>query len=498
MFIVKLLTFLLNFVLAFSIFISPSSLVSANSQLKVLGDSVVIVSEGAGAILPDSPFFFLDKIRQTVRLLLAFTPEQKAKVHASIAGERLAELQIMLAKNNAENVETDLHEVSDNLTMASNNLARAKLAGRNTSSLAKEINDSIKEKQQELDLLEGELSSENAVSDSGEDMSVKITNQNNIPTVNKPLITVFSPNDQQLKGWEIGKTYDVVWNYSGPSDCAVSISLFNPKTNVAYGITKGRRIPVSLEKYSFTVSSIIPTGEGVYRIEVIGRKGCGMGQSGYFDIIAPTITLTSGEIKVIESPIVEIPLTWTRIEGTVKYNLYLKHSKGGNYGGALAGIGDLSYSARVSAAEDNYFMVQACNSSICYSSNEVYVSKELESSDNPSITVLSPNGESQRGGAEEWVAGQAYEVKWTSNNLPAEAQNKISISLVPEEACKLTTKCHISLFGSVANSGSKEVTIPSSASPGNYKVLVGYYSAAVLYATEFITDQSDGYFKIVK
>lgn len=140
--------------------------VSANHQEDVLGVasmptlSIPPTAEGPGFLLPDSPIFFLDLLKQEIRQLLAFTPEQKAKVHIAVAGERLAELQLMLAKSNVPGVRIALQGVSDNLKMASDDLAAAKLTGRNVNLLAKSINDSIKEKQKSLSALEKEATGE--------------------------------------------------------------------------------------------------------------------------------------------------------------------------------------------------------------------------------------------------------------------------------------------------------------------------------------------------
>lgn len=139
----------------------------AHHQQQVLGVATVSAdtlqnlqipstSEGPGLILPDSPLFFLDQLKQKFRLLLAFTPEAKAKVHASIAGERMAELRFMVQKNNKRGIETDLQGIQDNLSMASNNLRDAQLAGKDTKNLAKTLNTTIKEKQNILDLLEAQ------------------------------------------------------------------------------------------------------------------------------------------------------------------------------------------------------------------------------------------------------------------------------------------------------------------------------------------------------
>lgn len=148
-------------VIAFS-----SNSTSAYHQTEVLGASDTKnlsfppTAEGPGFVLPDSPLFFLDLLKQQTRLVLAFTPEQKAKVHASVAGERLAELQFMLAKDNAEGIRIALFGVSDNFKKSAENLTKAKLSGRNISLLAKSLNDSIREKREKLAVLEKKATGE--------------------------------------------------------------------------------------------------------------------------------------------------------------------------------------------------------------------------------------------------------------------------------------------------------------------------------------------------
>ena len=122
--------------------------------------SIPPTAEGPGIILPDSPLFFLDELKQNVRLFLAFTPEAKAKIHTAVAGERLAELQFMLAKDNRGGIRTALAGVSDNLQKAAEDLALAKLQGKNIQLLAKTTNDSIKDKQSKLSFLENQAGGE--------------------------------------------------------------------------------------------------------------------------------------------------------------------------------------------------------------------------------------------------------------------------------------------------------------------------------------------------
>lgn len=152
--------FLLSFSLLYVVSVLSSAPALASHQEDVLGIasettlSIPPTTEGPGLVLPNSPLFFLDRIKQEFRLLLAFTPEQKAKIHNAVAGERLAELQLMLAKNNVSGIRIALQGVSDNSREAAKDLSNAKLTGRNINLLTKEINDSIKEKQRALSALE--------------------------------------------------------------------------------------------------------------------------------------------------------------------------------------------------------------------------------------------------------------------------------------------------------------------------------------------------------
>lgn len=142
-----------------SLFAASTGSVFAHHRDRVLGvetstPTVPATVEGPGLILPDSPFFFLDEIKQQVRIIAAITPEGKAKVFAEVAGERLAELRFMLAKKNEKATERALEGVSDNLKQAAAQVSLAKIAGRNIDNLSKEINTTIKEKQKALDVLE--------------------------------------------------------------------------------------------------------------------------------------------------------------------------------------------------------------------------------------------------------------------------------------------------------------------------------------------------------
>ena len=156
---------LLSLVFGCFLIFSPSA--SARHRSQVLGETTVSsdlsippTTEGPGIFLPDSPLFFLDELKQNIRLLLAFSPQTRAKVHTAIAGERLAELQFMLAKNNEERIKFALSEVSDNLKKAANDLTQARLKGKDVKLLAKTINELIKDKRKKLSFLEEQAQGE--------------------------------------------------------------------------------------------------------------------------------------------------------------------------------------------------------------------------------------------------------------------------------------------------------------------------------------------------
>jgi len=145
-------------VIIFVIFFTIVNSCSAISRKAVLGAETGKLSmpptiEGPGIILPDSPFYFLDQLKQNTRLFLAFTPEAKTKVYNNIAGERMAEFRFMLVKQNEDGLRVALAGLSQSYKNAVEQLASAKFSGKDVRDLAKEINDSIKLKQEVMDEL---------------------------------------------------------------------------------------------------------------------------------------------------------------------------------------------------------------------------------------------------------------------------------------------------------------------------------------------------------
>lgn len=136
--------------LLFAFVISPQ--VSAqNYKQMVLGDSTEAseltfpqISAGPGVITPDSPLYFIDKAYQTFRIALA-SPQDKAKIRAAIAGERLAELRLMMAENDEKGINTALNEMTFEMDKAAESLNSAAGKNGNVEGTAEEVNQKLKE-----------------------------------------------------------------------------------------------------------------------------------------------------------------------------------------------------------------------------------------------------------------------------------------------------------------------------------------------------------------
>jgi hypothetical protein len=109
----------------------------------------------------------------------------------------------------------------------------------------------------------------------------------------------------------------------------------------------------------------------------------------------------------------------------------------------------------------------------------------------PSITLLSPNGEVVL------KEGSTYTIKWRTQNIPA--TNKISINIrrvapppLPAEGQEFDPIVFINL----ENTGSKDWTVSDMYPEGNY--ILGINSYASIPITNVISDESDAVFRIVK
>lgn len=137
--------------------------VLAHHQGLVLGETtdptqldLPVITQGAGLFLPDSPFYFLDEAFQNLKLKLTLDPEKRARLGLQIAGERLAELKIMLSRNNPAGIDTALSQLKKADDLTSRNLNETKALGKDVSHLSQEINEAVKLHQQALEKLENQ------------------------------------------------------------------------------------------------------------------------------------------------------------------------------------------------------------------------------------------------------------------------------------------------------------------------------------------------------
>ncbi len=99
---------------------------------------------GSGYILPDNPLYKVDNAFQSLRLLLAFTPERRAMVRSLIMGERAAEARIMSSRGNTTAMHTALEGLVVQANAAAADLNEAAARGKDVTTLAKSINDMVK------------------------------------------------------------------------------------------------------------------------------------------------------------------------------------------------------------------------------------------------------------------------------------------------------------------------------------------------------------------
>lgn len=107
---------------------------------------------GAG-ITPESRFFFLDKLGETIREFLAFSPEAKARLHISFAGERISEIKVILETKgvDAKGLGVAQERLQMNIARAADIVELEKAEGKDVSAFAKSIEDELEAKAEALE-----------------------------------------------------------------------------------------------------------------------------------------------------------------------------------------------------------------------------------------------------------------------------------------------------------------------------------------------------------
>lgn len=117
-------------------------------------------SYGPGFFLPDSPLYGFDLLWQKTRLTFTADPVRKAHIRASIAGERIAELNAMLSKNDLDAINVVLARMEKEARVGSNELNASEETADVTQEAAKILNEAIKAQRSVLLSLVGQTDSE--------------------------------------------------------------------------------------------------------------------------------------------------------------------------------------------------------------------------------------------------------------------------------------------------------------------------------------------------
>jgi hypothetical protein len=117
-------------------------------------EQVALPSAG---LTPDSPFYFLDRLGETLQRFFTFNPEAKARLEITFAAERIAEIKVVLLDGDIQDKSLALAAVAeaglkDNLARAAEIVAAEKAKGNNVSRLANSLNDEVN---QNKELLKG-------------------------------------------------------------------------------------------------------------------------------------------------------------------------------------------------------------------------------------------------------------------------------------------------------------------------------------------------------
>ena len=97
----------------------------------------------SAGITPESSFYFLDRLGENLRQFFTFSPEAKAKLQIEFAGERIAEIKIMVEKKgvNAKGLAIAEALLQANVAHAAEIVSEEKTSGKDVSALAKTLND---------------------------------------------------------------------------------------------------------------------------------------------------------------------------------------------------------------------------------------------------------------------------------------------------------------------------------------------------------------------
>lgn len=99
----------------------------------------------SAGITPESPFYFFDKLGESLREFFTFNPEGKARLQIAFAAERIAEIKVVLETKGVEakGLEIAKSRLQAHLANAAVIVTEQKLEGKDVSTLAKELDDEL-------------------------------------------------------------------------------------------------------------------------------------------------------------------------------------------------------------------------------------------------------------------------------------------------------------------------------------------------------------------
>jgi len=97
----------------------------------------------SAGLTPESSFYFLDRLGENLRQFFAFSSEAKAKLQIEFAGERIAEIKVIIEKKgvNAKGLAIAESLLQANVVYAAKIVNEGKISGKDVAALAKTLND---------------------------------------------------------------------------------------------------------------------------------------------------------------------------------------------------------------------------------------------------------------------------------------------------------------------------------------------------------------------
>lgn len=126
--------------------------VSAQTTTLATTTPTAVVAPVSAGLTPESPFYFLNKISDSLQELFTFSPEAKVKLQLAFAAERVAEAKAMLANpgDHKKGLEEVNASIVQNIQKTSEVLKSEKSKGNDISTLAKDANDQFDHEESDL------------------------------------------------------------------------------------------------------------------------------------------------------------------------------------------------------------------------------------------------------------------------------------------------------------------------------------------------------------